>query len=240
MEMKGNKGLHVKVLSLAVIVMMMFTPLLAIEGGVDASSDSPAAVYFEDNGNGTYTLKQEYLESVFKVDGKPSEVEDPIGNVVIEPKEIVFNTDYIFEHGLDGVTTISSNDQYLPEKLDNRHVSFSAAMIDGQVDQICMLELWSGEEDSNSTRDAELTLYVNGIDGENIGSVKVTDYINPAYMYSLEDVRKVPGFQASNVINYAVGDLDGDAPFEPVQGICPEKFQSGLRRQVFRFLPELL
>ena len=210
MEMKGNKGLHVKVLSLAVIVMMMFTPLLAIEGGVDASSDSPAAVYFEDNGNGTYTLKQEYLESVFKVDGKPSEVEDPIGNVVIEPKEIVFNTDYIFEHSPDGVTTVNSSDQYLPEKLDNRHVSFSAAMIDGQVDQICMLELWSGEEDSNSTRDAELTLYVNGIDGENIGSVKVTDYINPAYMYSLEDVRKVPGFQASNVINYAVGDLDGD------------------------------
>ena len=228
-----------KILSLFIVLMMIVVPsatLLtsdtnnsAAEGIILSADDSQPQYTWEDffiydEESGTTMMNPAILSSIFgtaAVSGKPSEVSDPIPEEYnIAPLEIALwnggdNSHYdIYEHQF-----YTDPDKPIPGKIystgndgntDSNHgISFAAALsknssyytgITAARDWLCTLFY-----DNNS---GHLKLNVLKTDG---GYHQLDiDSLGISSGYTAYDVNLVSSLQSKNILNYAVGDFDGD------------------------------
>lgn len=227
--MKGRMLLATAVALMMVVTVMPLSDISTADAAQAAytaadveGSDLPALA-FVDNGDGSYTMQSEYLESVFGIkDAAPSDIDDPIGNnpVGISPLELVYwygGADSTYE-----VHEISSGENIRVDHTNintdsNHSISFAAALTQNNADAhkapgtrwdesgFAKQDWYCNLYYDNGTGELKLAV-MNGVDS----SVVSVDAAGGTGPYPLDQINIVTSIQSTNILDYAVGDFDGD------------------------------
>lgn len=200
-----------------------------LEQGTSASVFSAdtevSPVEIVDNGDGSFSMSMDYLEKMFGIkDSKPSSVKDPVGHdaLGIEPLEIAYwyggsNGHYTARDPVTNTDVIESTE--ISSTDSNHSVGFSAGLTRNNAGQHVAdaSSRWNTVE-GFAKWDWYCSLYYDNTTGHLMlhvahpgdqSSISV-DTATGNTPYPTSEIDKVSSLQSRNILNYCVGDFDGD------------------------------
>ncbi len=214
----------VKITSVFIALIFLSTGFMSMSAdNTQASSENikPGNIEYIDE-NGMFIIKNEYLENMFKCTGNPSDVDDMVGHdaMTSTPLEIATwgggdNTSFhAREHNSESeIKTALTN-----VNTDSYHsIGFGAALTRNS-DYVSQdpNSLWN--KTGFNKQDWFCSLYYDNnsgnlmlmaTNGENTSVVNIDSTVGTT-PYLVSEINKISSIQSANILNYEVGDFDGD------------------------------
>lgn len=212
-------GFNTKALLAFAVAMMMAITAVPVISADSATADLTAldgdlpSISITDRGNGVYTVDNPYLEDFFGISPRPSDMADPLGGKLeIAPQEIQYTTEggWAISDVYDG--ELQSYQFHSSTYEDRQMVTFGAALSRAHTDEYHSDRDWTVNLhfSYNNTPGGHENLNISVSNSEVDVPVTPSWNVEPIASYQGSDTHEITSDQAINVLQYAVGDYDGD------------------------------